>query len=60
MDSLQTVSKALAGALVTALVAYLSRHGFAVDQNLNDALTVIISAVIGFIGVYLAPRNTGN
>ena len=55
--NLQTVSKALAGAVVTALVAFLVKHGVVLDAGVSEALTVLVAALIGFAGVYLAPRN---
>lgn len=59
--ALKTVSKALAGALVSAVVALAARYGFNADQTTQDALEVIVTAilgaVIGFIGVYVAPKN---
>lgn len=55
--NLQTASKAIAGAIVTAVVAVLAKHGVVIDQSVNDALNVIVAAVSGFVVVYLAPRN---
>jgi hypothetical protein len=59
--ALKTVSKAIAGALVAALVALAARYGFNTDETVRDALEVIVTALIaavtGFVGVYLAPKN---
>lgn len=55
--NIQAVSKALAGAVVTALTAYLVKHGVVLDSNVSEAATVILAAVIGFVGVYLSPKN---
>lgn len=55
--TLQSVSKAIAGALVTALVGYLARKGLVLDQSASDALVVLASAVVGFAAVYVAPKN---
>jgi predicted transcriptional regulator len=52
------VSKAIAGALTAALVSYLMKENIVIADELPNAIEVILSAVIGFIGVYLAPRNT--
>jgi hypothetical protein len=57
MNYLQSVSKAIAGALVGAVVLFLAKHNIVVDASLNDALQTIIVAVIGFAGVYFAPKN---
>lgn len=54
---MQTVSKALAGAIVTALVAYLAKHNVVLGTDLAGALNILVAAAIGFVGVYLAPRN---
>lgn len=62
--ALQTVSKALAGAAVAAIVALAARYGFEADETVQNALEVIatalVAAITGFIGVYLAPKNKEN
>jgi hypothetical protein len=55
--NLQSLSKALAGAIVTAVVAYLAKHNVVLGADAAGALNMVIAAVIGFVGVYLAPRN---
>lgn len=55
--NLQSFSKALAGALVTAVVAYLAKHNVVLGSDIAGALNVLVAAAIGFVGVYLAPRN---
>lgn len=55
--NLQSVSKAVAGAIVASLVAVLARRGLVIDGNVSDALAIVIAAVIGFLGVYIAPKN---
>lgn len=59
--ALQTVSKAIAGALVSAVIALAARYGFSADQVTQDALNVLATALlaglVGFAGVYLAPKN---
>ena len=49
--------KAIGGALVAVLVAYLTKQGIIVSPELNNALELVIAAAIGFAGVYFAPRN---
>lgn len=59
--ALQTVSKAVAAFIVTALVGIAARYGFNADQNTQDALgfvvTGLISGGLGYVAVYLAPKN---
>lgn len=59
--ALQTVSKAIGGALAGAIIGLAARFGFDADQNTTDALgiilTALVSAGVGFISVYLAPKN---
>lgn len=55
--NLQPVSKAIAGAIVTAAVAYLSQHNIVLGAGVSDAITVIVAAIVGFLGVFIAPRN---
>lgn len=57
--NLQSVSKAIAGALVTALVAYLTQRGIVLEPQYSEAITLLLAALIGFIGVYLSPPNRG-
>lgn len=59
--ALKTVSKAIAGALVAALVALAARYGFNADETVQNALeilfTALLGALAGFVGVYFAPKN---
>jgi hypothetical protein len=57
LESLKTVNKAIAGAIVAALVAYLSRHGIVLDSDVSNALALVVSAVLGFVVVYISPKN---
>ena len=57
MESLQTVSKAIAGAISAALVAYLAKKGIVLGADVSSAVAVIIAAVIGFGLVYVSPKN---
>lgn len=55
--NIQSVSKAIAGAVVTALVAYLADKNIVIGDEVSNALNVLIAAVIGFVVVYVSPRN---
>jgi len=55
--NIQSVSKAIAGAIVTGIVAYLSRKGLVLGDDVTQALNVLLAALIGFVGVYIAPKN---
>jgi len=55
--NIQKISKAIAGALVAGLIAYLVDKGIFLGSELTDALNVITSALIGGLVVYLAPKN---
>lgn len=59
--ALQTVSKAIGGALAGSLIGLAARFGFNADQGTTDALgivmTALVSAGIGFVTVYFAPKN---
>jgi hypothetical protein len=57
--NLQSVSKAIAGALVAALVTYLAKHNIVLGADLTNAVNVLVAALIGFVGVYLSPPNKG-
>lgn len=49
-----TYIKALGGAAATAVAALLAKHHVLVDQ---DALTAVLSALIGFVVVLVTPKN---
>lgn len=57
--ALRTVSKALAGAIVGAIAYFLAKYNIVLDSSLNDALQVIIMALIGFAAVFISPKNAG-
>lgn len=61
MNNLATVSKAIAGALVAALVGLAARYGFQPDPTVVEAVNVIVTALVsagaGFLAVYFAPKN---
>jgi hypothetical protein len=57
-DSIKSVSKAIAGMVATLVVAYLAKKNIVIEGN--DVSTVVqyaVAAVLGFITVYLAPKN---
>ena len=54
---IQSVSKALAGTVVAAVVAYAARHNVVLDQSVSDALVVLLAAILGFATVWIAPKN---
>lgn len=58
---LKSVSKAIAGALVTIAAAQLAKWGILVTPEANDALGVLLDfvvfGIIGFLTVYFAPKN---
>lgn len=59
--NLSPVSKAIAGALTAALVALLAKYSVVLAPEVNDAVGVLVytlvAAAIGYVGVYLAPKN---
>jgi len=61
MLEISKVSKALAGALVTMLMAYLVKHGVTLEPVVGDSLITLLdalfSAVAGYLAVYWAPKN---
>lgn len=58
---LATISKAIAGGLVTALVAEFARYGFQPSGEVIGSLGVVVTALvayaIGHVVVYFAPKN---
>ena len=56
-----TISKAIAGGLITLLVSFVARYGFTLSPLVHDALASIafalVSYLIGHVAVYLAPKN---
>lgn len=61
MDLLSTMSKAVAGGVVSALVALAARYGLHAGPETVSALGVLVTAVVGYaaghLAVYLAPKN---
>lgn len=58
---LATISKAVAGGIVAALVALAARYGFQPDAPTVTALGVVLTALVGYVAghvvVFLAPKN---
>lgn len=54
---IQKVSKAIAGALASLLVVWLAKYNYVVDGTLKDAVDVVLTAAIGFLIVYISPKN---
>ncbi len=56
-----TISKAIAGGTVSALVALAARYGFQPHPETVTAvgaiLTVLIGYIVGHVVVYLSPAN---
>lgn len=61
MENLSSISKAIAGGVVTALVAEFAHFGFQPNGASVDALGVIVTAVIAYLlghaVVYFSPAN---
>jgi hypothetical protein len=58
---LSPISKAIAGGLVGLVVAEVARYGFHGSPEVVNAVSVIVTALVGYvvghIAVYLAPAN---
>lgn len=58
---LSKVSKAIAGALVTMLTAYLVKHGVTLEPVVINAISTLaealVTALVGYLAVYFAPKN---
>lgn len=61
MNNTSEISKAVAGGLVSAIIALLARYGWQLDpvnaSYLGVVVTVVVGYVVGHVAVYLAPRN---
>lgn len=61
VTALQPVSKAVAAALVGAVIAVLARFGLSTGEDVNNAIEVIVTALVGavssYLTVYFAPKN---
>lgn len=58
---LATISKAIAGGLVAALVGLAARYGFHPHAETITAVGIIVTALVSYVAghvvVYLAPKN---
>jgi len=58
---ISTFSKAIAGGLVSLLVAEVARFGFMPNDVQKNAINIIVTGLVAYIAghivVYLAPRN---
>lgn len=58
---LSTISKAIAGGVVSALVALAARYGFHPHAETITAVGAVVTVVVGYIAghvvVYLSPAN---
>lgn len=56
------VRKAVAAAIITAIVGFIAKYGFTLTPDqaslLDQLVTTAINAAVGFITVYFAPKNT--
>lgn len=54
---LKTISKAIAGFLGGAVVAYLADKGIVLDPKYADAINLLLGGAITAVIVYFAPKN---
>lgn len=45
--------KALVGFILTAVVAYASKHGLDLNMTLAQALEALLWGILGYVGVYV-------
>lgn len=57
LDNLQPISKAIAAAVAGALIAFLQNNNIVISDDLNNAIQVVIAAVIAGVVVFVAPKN---
>lgn len=59
--NLSNQQKAIAGGVVTAIVALFAHFGWQPDGQamnfLNIVVTIVTGYIVGHLGVYFAPRN---
>lgn len=60
LDVIKPFSKAIAGAVGGAITMYLAKHNVIIDDELRDSFEVFLGAVVTFVVVYLAPKNTAS
>lgn len=49
--------KAIVAFVVTAVGAYVAKHGVTLDMTLKDALTAVLYGVVGHVAVYLKANS---
>lgn len=58
---METISKAIAGGLISAVVGLLARYGFHPHADTITAasavVTIVVSYLAGHLAVYFAPAN---
>jgi SpoU rRNA methylase family enzyme len=57
LEAFKPISKALAGAVAGAIVLFMAKYNIIIADDLNDAIEVLISAIITAVIVYAAPKN---
>lgn len=57
LDAFKPFSKAVAGVIAGAIVAYLTKNNIVIADNLHDSLEIVISAVLIGGAVFFAPKN---
>lgn len=57
MAQLKPYSKSIAGFLAGLVVMFLTKHNIVIADDLNDALEIVIGAILTGATVYFAPRN---
>jgi hypothetical protein len=53
-------AKSIAGFLAGLVVMFLTKHNIIIADGLNDALEIVLGAIITGATVYFAPRNQPN
>lgn len=54
---LKAISKAVAGFIGGALVAWLAKEGIVLEPKYSEAINLLIGGVITAVIVYFAPKN---
>ena len=57
IQAIKSYSKAIAGTIAGALVAWLMKHNIVIADNLSDAIEVILGALVTGVIVFLSPPN---
>jgi hypothetical protein len=59
LKQVQPYSKSIAATLAGLLVGWLYKHNIVIADDLNDAIEIILGAIMTGITVYFAPKNKG-